>query len=126
MAKVTVVFAVLLIALGLGGYQGTGKNDFSTLNPVWIGLVLGVFGVLAMSANEKRRKLFSHINSAIGVVGFLGSAIAALNMYGNARSEGMEPDHTVLGLKVALVFVLLIYVNLCVRSFMAARSAGKV
>lgn len=125
MAIVTVVFAVVLIGLGLGGYMGTGSNDLSALTPMWMGLVLGVFGVLALCTKEKLRKLFTHVNESIGVVGFLYSALAALNYYGNTRSEGMDPDRTVLGLKVALVIVMLVYLNLCVRSFMAARSAGK-
>jgi hypothetical protein len=126
MAIVSVVFAVVLAGLGVGGYVGTGRNDLSALTPMWIGLVLGVFGVLAMCTKEKLRKLFTHINESFGVLGFLYSAIAALNYYGSTRSEGLDPDRTVLGLKVALVFVLLIYVNLCVRSFMAARNSGKV
>jgi uncharacterized protein HemY len=125
MAKVTLVFAVLLVALGVGSYIGTGSNDLSALTPAWIGLVLGVCGFLALSPNERRRKLFMHINSAIGLLGFLGGAIEALNVYGNAREEGIEPDHKVLALKLALVLVMLIYVNLCVRSFIVARSAGK-
>jgi hypothetical protein len=49
MAKVTLVFAVLLVALGLAGYLGTGSLHPTALIPAWIGLALGVFGYLAMS-----------------------------------------------------------------------------
>lgn len=125
MAIVAVVFAVLLIGLGVGGYVGTGSKDLSALMPVWIGLVMGVGGALAMTAKDKLRKIFTHINEAIGLLSFLVSAIVALNFYGNARSEGIDVDPIALWLKVALVLVLLVYVNLCVRSFMAARSSEK-
>jgi hypothetical protein len=126
MAKVTLVFAVLLAALGLGGYRYTGSHDATLLIATWIGLALGVCGYLAISPNERRRKLFMHINAAIGLLSFLGSVIMALNFYGSARSEGLDVDPIALGLKVALILVLLIYLNLCVRSFIAARSSGKV
>jgi hypothetical protein len=56
MAKVTLIFAVLLIILGLGFYLGTGSKAPTALIPTWFGVALGVFGVLAISPNEGRRK----------------------------------------------------------------------
>ena len=44
MAKVTLVFAVLLIALGLAGFLGTGHAHHTALIPAWFGLALGLFG----------------------------------------------------------------------------------
>jgi len=87
MAKVTLVFAVLLIALGLVGYLGTGSLHPTALIPTWIGLALGIGGFLAISPNESRRKLFMHINVTIGLLGFLGGAIEALRGYAHARAE---------------------------------------
>ena len=52
MAKVSVVFAVLLIALGLVGYFGTGAQHATALIPTWFGAALGMFGLLAMSPDE--------------------------------------------------------------------------
>jgi len=57
MAKVTLIFAALLIALGLGSYFGTGSQHPTALIPTWFGLALGVFGMLAMSPDAGRRKL---------------------------------------------------------------------
>ena len=126
MAKVTLVFAVLLIALGLVGYLGTGSLHPTALIPTWIGLALGVFGFLAISPNEGRRKLFMHVNVTIGLLGFLGGAIEALRGYAHARALGIEPDRIALASKLTLAALMLIYVNLCVRSFIAARRSGKV
>ena len=123
MAKVTLVFAVLLIALGLVGYFGTGSAHPTALIPTCFGLALGLFGFLAISPNEGRRKLFMHINVTIGLLGFLGAAIEALRGYAQARAEGMEPDNIALASKLTMAVLLLIYVNLCVRSFIAARRA---
>jgi hypothetical protein len=126
MAKVTLVFAVLLIALGLAGFLGTGSIHPTALIPAWIGLALGVFGALAISSNESRRKLFMHINVTIGLVGFLGGAAEALRGYLHATSAGLAPDRIVLASKLTLSGLMLIYVLLCVRSFIAARRSGKV
>jgi uncharacterized membrane protein len=123
---VTLVFAVLLIALGLVGYLGTGSAHPTALIPTWIGLLLGIFGFLAISPNEGRRKLFMHINVTIGVLGFLGGAAEAVRGYVHAKAAGLEPDQIALAAKVTLAGLLFIYVILCVRSFIAARRSGKV
>ncbi len=126
MAKVTLIFAFLLVVLGLGGYLGTGSLHPTALIPTWIGLVLGLFGFLAISPNEGRRKLFMHINVTIGLLGFLGVAVEGVRGYVHATSAGLEPDMIALGSKATLAGLMLIYVILCVRSFIAARRSGKV
>lgn len=126
MAKVTLVFAVLLIALGLAGYFGTGSLHPTALIPTWFGLALGLFGFLAISPDEKRRRLFMHINVTIGLLGFLGAGGRAVFGYLHANSVGKAPDAIALGSQLAMAGLLLIYVILCVRSFIAARRSGKV
>jgi hypothetical protein len=126
MAKVTLVFAALLIALGLAGYFGTGSAHPTALIPTWFGLALGLFGVLAISPNERRRKLFMHINVTIGLLGFLGAAGRAVFAYLHANSVGKAPDTIALASQVAMAMLTLVYVILCVRSFINARRLGKV
>jgi hypothetical protein len=121
MAKVTLVFAVLLIILGLVSYFGTGSLHPTALIPTWFGLALGLFGFLAISPSESRRKLFMHINVTIGLIGFIGAAWRALSSYGHARSEGIDPDKIALAAQGAMAGLLLIYVLACVRSFIEAR-----
>ena len=121
MAKITLVFAVLLIILGLAGYFGTGSRHPTALIPTWFGLALGVFGFLAISPNESRRKLFMHINVTIGLLGFIGATWRALSSYGTARSEGLAPDRIALSSQAAMAGLLLIYVLMCVKSFVDAR-----
>ena len=126
MAKLTLVLAVLLVALGLIGYVGTGSMHPTALIPAWIGLALGIFGFLAISRNEGRRKLFMHINVTIALLGFLGSAAEAVRGYVHAKSAGVEPDQIALASKITLAGLLLFYIILCVRSFISARRSGKV
>jgi 4-hydroxybenzoate polyprenyltransferase len=141
LAKLTLVLAVLLVALGLIGYIGTGSLHPTALIPAWIGLALGIFGFLAISPNERRRKLFMHINVTIALLGFLGtlgeivrSLVGFEHAMDQARAVGMGSEAVSLGpnfaiamtSKVTLAGLLLVYVLLCVRSFIAARRSGKV
>jgi hypothetical protein len=126
MAKVTLIFAILLIALGLGSYFGTGSQHPTALIPTWFGLALGIFGMLAMSPDAGRRKLYMHINVTIGLLGFLGAAGRALQSYSHARSAGLEPDRIALGAQAAMAGLLLVYVLMCVRSFIEARRSRLV
>ena len=121
MARVTFVFGILLIALGLIGYWGTGSIHPTALIPAWFGLALVAGGLLAISPSEGRRKLFMHINVTVGLLGLIGAVAAALQGYGHARSLGVDPDYIALGAKLTMAALLLIYVNLCVRSFIQAR-----
>ena len=126
MAKVTLTFAVLLIALGLVGYFGTGAQHATALIPTWFGTALGVCGLLAMSPSESRRKLFMHIAVTIGLVGFIGGAVEAIRGYVHATNAGLQPDMIALSSKLTMTALLLIYVIHCVRSFIAVRRARKV
>ena len=126
MAKVTLIFALLLVVLGMAGFLGTGSVHYTALIPTWFGLALGIFGFLAISPSEGRRKLFMHINVTIGLLGFLGGAIEAVRGYVNASAAGHQPDMIALASKVAMAALMFVYVILCVRSFIAARRSGKV
>ena len=122
MAKVTLIFAALLIGLGLGFYLGTGSKAPTALIPTWFGLALGISGLLAMSPSESRRKLFMHINVTIGLLGFLGAAGRAFY----AMTSGHTPDQIAVIAQLLMAGLLLIYIVLCVRSFIVARRARLV
>jgi hypothetical protein len=99
---------------------------YTALIPTWFGLALGIFGFLAISPSEGRRKFFMHINVTIALLGFLGAAGRAVYGYAHASSAGTSPDAIALGSQAAMAGLMLIYVILCVRSFIAARRSGKV
>lgn len=126
MPKITLVFAVLLVVLGLTGYMGTGSAHPTAMIPAGIGLALGIGGYLAISPKESRRKLFMHANVTIALLGFLGTVVELVRSYIHASSAGMPPDHVAQAAKITLASLLLIYIILCVRSFKAARRSGKV
>ncbi len=94
MAKVTYVFGVLLMLVGLVGYFGTGSAHPTALIPIWFGLALGVCGFLAISPSEGRRKLFMHINVTIGSAGLhRRRRLRPCMATAHARSLGIDPDY---------------------------------
>ena len=119
MAKLTIVFGVLLILLGGVAFALLGHHSH-TMIPAAFGLVLAVCGALAMTEDAKKRMLFMHIAVTVGLLGFLGTIPGMIGvvklMAGDAtvRPEAAKVQ-TVMGL------LCLIFVGLCVRSFIAAR-----
>ena len=124
MAKVTLVFAALLIALGLVGYLGSGSQFPTALIPLWWGVALAIFGFLAISPSEGRRKLFMHVNVTIGLLGFIGALVEAIRGYGKPAPGGINTSGFLITAeqsKITMAVLMLIYVILCVRSFINAR-----
>jgi hypothetical protein len=121
MAKVTIVFGILLIILGLAGFYTTGGTHPTALIPTWFGLALGLGGFLSISPSETRRKIFAHINVTVGLLGFLGAAGSALHNYGHNRSLGIDPDYKAMTYQLIMAGLMLIYVNLCIQPFIKAR-----
>ena len=122
MAKMTLLFAALMIALGLVGYLGSGSQHPTALIPAWFGVALGIFGVLAISRNERRRKIFMHINVTIGLLGFIGGLVEAIRGWGKPVStEASGYLISAESAKMVMAALMLLYVLLCVRSFIHAR-----
>ena len=112
MYKITILFGVLLIATGLGGYFGTGSEQPTALIPAGIGIILLICGVLA--ANENRRMMAMHIAVLFGLLGAIG-VIPVL-------FKENQPQAALISKLVTLVLCL-VFVGLCVQSFIAARKA---
>lgn len=121
MAKLTLFFALVLIVLGIVVFIVTGSHAPTALIPTWFGVVLGILGLLAKTEDSKRRMLFMHIAVTVGLIGFIfpgwrggRDLIAELRGQTVLRPAAMKEELAMAG--ICLVFVLL-----CVRSFIAAR-----
>jgi hypothetical protein len=125
MAKVTLVFAAIFLAIGLVGFVGTGSSHPTALIPALLGLLLGIFGALSLNADTGRRKLFMHINVTLGLLGFLGTVMGLIQWFQMLAGATVKNPPAIES-KAAMAFFSLIYVILCVRSFIAARKARLV
>lgn len=125
MAKVTVLFGILLILLGVIGFVATGSTHYTSLIPCAFGVLLAIFGLLARTSNASKRKLYMHIAVTVGLLGFLGTAKSIISFIQMMQGR-IFPYPAAVEAKAAMAVLTLIYVVLCVRSFIAARRAGIV
>jgi hypothetical protein len=124
MAKLTIGFGLVLILLGIWGFAATGSASAhsSTLFPTWFGLALAVCGLLALTEDQKRRMLWMHAAAVLGLVGFLGAGYRALSVLIQAHGATLAFPIAVAN-QLAMSLICLVFVILCVRSFIAARSS---
>jgi hypothetical protein len=120
MAKVTVLFGILLILLGGASFVLTGYKFPTSLIPVAFGILLAIFGFLAETPESRRRMLFMHIAVTVGLLGFLATAPSLISVVQLFKGK-LFPYPAAIEEKAAMSALLLIYVVLCVRSFIAAR-----
>jgi multisubunit Na+/H+ antiporter MnhF subunit len=120
MANTTIVTGVLLIILGIVGFIGTGSEHPTALIPTYFGLAIAICGFIARA--PERRKLFMHIAVTLGLLGFLGTVsglIKVVRMAGGATIERPEAAEA----QAVMAFITLIFVGLCINSFIKARRA---
>lgn len=122
MAKVTIVFGVALIALGVGFFIATGSSAPTSLIPSYFGVVLAICGALANSPEPGRRMLWMHIAVTIGLVGFIFPAARTIRAFAKAHGTAVARPVAVAEQSIMAV-ICLIFVGLCVQSFVAARRA---
>lgn len=122
MAKLTIMFGVVLILVGLLGFVATGHHAPTALIPAIVGVILAALGALANTEDAKKRMLFMHIAVTIGLLGFLGTAKSIVD-YIEMVNGRQFPHPIAVEETAAMAGVLLVFVVLCVRSFIAARRA---
>ena len=121
MAKITIGLGLVLIALGLGSYFGTGRASVTALIPAFFGLPLLLLGLVAL--NERMRKTAILIAVVIGLLGFAGTVSGLLKL--RALLTGGELERpTAVAVQAAMAIVCFVFVLLCVWSFIKARRAS--
>jgi hypothetical protein len=120
MAKLTIVFGVVLILVGVTGFVLTGSHAPTALIPALIGLILGVSGYMSLTEDAKKRALWMHIAVTVGLLGFLGTIKSAFDVF--ALAHGADLPHPIaIEEKAATCLICLIFVAFCIRSFIEAR-----
>jgi uncharacterized membrane protein HdeD (DUF308 family) len=114
MPKLTLVFAALLITLGLGAFLISGSR--TALLPAYFGVVLAILGGLALAFQGGRRHLM-HVGAVVALLGALAPA-AALGI----RAAQMSP--LALAVNIGMLVLCGGLLALMVRSFIAARRAA--
>jgi hypothetical protein len=120
LAKLAIVFGILLGIVGIAYFVGTGSSHPTALIALWFGVGLMICGGLALTENVRRRMLWMHIAVTIGLLGFLFPGFMAIKEWVAAHGGPLAHPAAVHEQAVMSV-VCLIFTLLCVRSFIAAR-----
>ena len=121
MAKITIGLGLVLIALGLGSYFGTGRASMTALIPAFFGLPLLLLGLVALK--ERMRKQAMHIAAGLGLLGFAGTVSGLIKLPGLLTGRDVARPAAV-AVQAAMAIACLIFVLLCVWSFIKARRAS--
>ncbi len=121
MAPIAIVFGGLLGLLGplLYFLSDPTKQSLTALIPSGFGVAFIACGITAR--NEKARMHAMHAAAFLGLIGF---AIPAF-MVGRSLIGGAEFDPVKHGGQIAMAALCLIFVGLCVKSFIDARIERK-
>lgn len=123
MAKITLGFGFMLILLGFGGYFGSGRESVTALIPTFFGVPLVVLGLVAWQKTNLRKHLM-HVAVILGLLGFLGTVKGALKLPVLLSDSAELGRPLAVGVQSAMCIMSLIFVVLCVRSFIKARQSG--
>ncbi len=121
MAKITIGLGLVLIALGLGGYFGTGREHVTALIPAFWGLPLLILGLVALKEHMRRHAM--HVAGVIALVGFAGT-VRGLMKLPVLLTGGELARPAAVPLQAAVAILCLIFVLLCIWSFIKARRAS--
>ncbi len=123
MPLMTIIYAALLIILGVVGYFATGQTSVTAMIPAFFGVVVLIVGLIALKDNWRKHAM--HAAAVLGLLGIVGTfsgltKIPALISGGDLERPQAVASQAIMAL-LSLAFVLL-----CIKSFMDARRNRKV
>jgi hypothetical protein len=121
MPKLAIIFGLILDLLGVGAFVATGATHYTSLIPSVFGTVILLCGLLAV-VRPGIRKHAMHIAATFGLFGTLGGLGMGLPKLGLLLA-GTAARPLAVSMQIAMGVISLIFVALCVKSFIDARRA---
>ena len=122
MAKVSIVFGLILIILGLVSYFGISSESITALIPAFLGvpiLFLGFFSI-----NEKYLKHSMHAAAVLMLLGFGGTVSGLIKFFRMLGGEIFERPSAIT-IQAIMAVICLIFLVLAIKSFIDARRGKK-
>jgi ABC-type spermidine/putrescine transport system permease subunit I len=126
MVRNTLLCGLMLVLLGGFAYMDAppkddGSKPMTALIPAFVGLPLMLCGML-VAAKPNLRK---HVMHFAALIGLLGAAGGFMPMYRQMVKDGKPFDITAPSVRtgVMMTAICLLFVGLCVNSFIEARKA---
>ena len=117
MPKITVVFSLLYIAVGLGAFFLTGAVHKTALIPAYFGMVLLILGLLGQK--ENLRKHVMHAALLVVLLALLGTARSLLRL--PSAFDGTAERPFAIYAQAATAVLSISFLALGIRSFIQAR-----
>ncbi len=114
----TFTFSILLILLGLVGYFGTGRLSITALIPTWLGILILICGIVALS--HRFTKTFMHIAVVLAFLGFLGTFHGIIKMVKMLMGITIPLPQAAIAQSI-MSLLCLVYVLICFRWFLNNR-----
>jgi cytochrome bd-type quinol oxidase subunit 2 len=125
MSSISIVVGLILTVYGAFSYTTSETQSPTALIPAGFGVAFLVLGALAI--REKFRKHAMHLAAMVGLIGFLGGAIMGfpklLPLLSGEINDAKTHNKAVS--QNLLAFTCLVFVILCVNSFIQARKRRK-
>lgn len=123
MPTLAIVFGLILDAMGLGAYLASGAKSITALIPAFFGTPILICGLLAKFVPGIRMHVM-HVAALFGLLGTLGGLGMGLPKLGGLIAGTIERPMAP-AMQIALGTVSLVFLALCVKSFIDARRARK-
>jgi len=116
MAKLTIVYGVIFILMGLYGYFGISSESMTALIPTFFGIPMLIFGWLGL--NDKYLKHAMHGAAVIMLLGLIGTSIRILPLL---FSEDPLKRPAAVSMQAIMAVLCLVFIVLAVKSFIDVR-----
>jgi drug/metabolite transporter (DMT)-like permease len=127
MAWPTLICGALLVLVGIVGYgtaepkPGQDGPSPTALIPAGFGAALILCGALAF--NDKYRKHAMHLAAVIGLIGALGGLMPIIRQV--SKTGDFDPTKPSAVAGELMILICVVFVGLCVNSFIQARKARR-
>lgn len=122
MPTIAITFGILLSALGIGAYVGTGSESVTALIPAFLGAPILLCGIIA-GIFPKARMHVMHVAALLGLLGTVPLAMALPKVGTLIAGTAERPFATTIQLAMGTISVA--FLAFCVKSFIDARRARK-
>jgi len=123
MPSLAIIFGLILEAIGIGAYFLSGTKSVTALIPAFFGSAILLSGIVGLLFHNARMHVM-HLAALVGLLGTLGGLGMGLPKLG-ALIAGTAERPTAVIIQIAMGVVCLVFLGLCVKSFVDARILKK-
>ena len=118
MAKISIIFGLILIILGLISYLGISSESITALIPTFLGIPVLILGFLAL--NEKYLKHAMHGAAVLMLLGFAGTIGGLIKFFRMLGGEVFERSSAIT-IQAIMAMICMIFLIFAIKSFVDTR-----